>query len=55
MCAPSSGEHSLGHVHAHDVQAVLGEKGRHAARSATYVCDWTCRTIFDQLDKCHQK
>ena len=51
MCAPSSGQHPLGHVHADDIEAMLSQEGRHTTRSAPDVGDTTGRPILDQLDE----
>jgi hypothetical protein len=56
MCVPSRGQHSLRHVHADDIEAMLSQEGRHSTRSASDVSDTTGRPILDQLDeRCEQR
>ena len=55
MCGPSDSEHRLGHVHADDVEAMFGQKGRHSAWSAPNIGNSTIGSSLDQLDEGHEQ
>src|SRR5664280_1074469 len=55
MCGTSDGEHCWGHVHAEDVETMIGHEGRHSAWSATNIGNTPDGLSLDQLDESHKQ
>ena len=51
MCGTCNGEHRRGDVHADDVEAMIGQEGRHATWSATDIGNPPDGLFLDQVDE----